>query len=89
MSTTREGSLLVFLGRLRLVVVLVLLLVRARGAAAECSRGITLYPGDLIATGTPSGVGMGMAPPTWLKPGDKVKIAIDGLGELENSFVAG
>ena len=54
-----------------------------------CSRGITLHPGDLIATGTPSGVGMGMTPPTWLKAGDTVKIAIDGLGELENRFVAG
>ena len=53
-----------------------------------CSRGITLYPGDLIATGTPSGVGMGMTPPSWLKAGDSVKIAIDGLGELENRFTA-
>lgn len=52
-----------------------------------CSRGITLYPGDLIATGTPSGVGMGMTPPRWLKAGDTVKIAIDGLGEIENRFV--
>lgn len=49
-----------------------------------CSRGITLYPGDLIATGTPSGVGMAMDPPTFLKTGDIVRIAIDGLGTLEN-----
>jgi 2-keto-4-pentenoate hydratase/2-oxohepta-3-ene-1,7-dioic acid hydratase in catechol pathway len=48
------------------------------------SRGITLYPGDLIATGTPAGVGMGMSPPRWLQPGDVVRIAIDGLGEIEN-----
>ena len=53
-----------------------------------CSRGITLYPGDLIATGTPSGVGMGMTPPSWLKAGDSVKIAIDGIGEIENRFTA-
>ena len=53
-----------------------------------CSRGITLYPGDLIATGTPSGVGMGMNPPSWLKAGDSVRIAIDGLGEIENRFAA-
>ena len=53
-----------------------------------CSRGITLYPGDLIATGTPSGVGMGMTPPSWLKAGDTVRIAIDGLGEIENLFTA-
>ena len=54
-----------------------------------CSRGITLYPGDLIATGSPAGVGMGMAPPRWLKAGDSVKVVIDGLGELENRFSAG
>ncbi len=52
-----------------------------------CSRGITLYPGDLIATGSPAGVGMGMTPPTYLKAGDSVRIAIDGLGEIENRFV--
>lgn len=51
------------------------------------SRGITLYPGDLIATGSPAGVGMGMTPPSWLKAGDSVRIAIDGLGEIENCFV--
>lgn len=52
-----------------------------------CSRGITLYPGDLIATGTPAGVGMGMSPPRWLAHGDVVRIEIDGLGVLENRFV--
>ena len=45
-----------------------------------CSRGITLYPGDVIATGTPAGVGMGMKPPRCLKAGDVVRIEIDGLG---------
>ena len=49
-----------------------------------CSRGITLYPGDVIATGTPAGVGMGMTPPTFLKHGDVVCIAIDGIGQIEN-----
>ena len=49
-----------------------------------CSRGITLLPGDIIATGTPAGVGMGFDPPRWLRPGDRVRIAIDGLGELSN-----
>ena len=52
-----------------------------------CSRGITLYPGDVIATGTPAGVGMGMSPPQYLKAGDTVRIEIDGLGSLENRFV--
>jgi 2-keto-4-pentenoate hydratase/2-oxohepta-3-ene-1,7-dioic acid hydratase in catechol pathway len=53
-----------------------------------CSRGITLYPGDIIATGTPAGVGMGMNPPRYLAAGDKVKIEIVGLGVIENEFVA-
>ncbi len=52
-----------------------------------CSRGITLHPGDLIATGTAAGVGMGMNPPRWLQHGDSVRIEIDGLGVLENPFV--
>jgi 2-keto-4-pentenoate hydratase/2-oxohepta-3-ene-1,7-dioic acid hydratase in catechol pathway len=53
------------------------------------SRGITLYPGDLIATGTPAGVGMGMKPPRYLKAGDKVRIDIERLGTIENTMVAG
>ncbi len=51
-----------------------------------CSRGITLYPGDVIATGTPAGVGMGLKPPQWLKAGDVVRIEIDGIGVIENRF---
>ena len=52
-----------------------------------CSRGITLYPGDVIATGSPAGVGMGMKPPRYLKAGDVVRIEVDGLGVIENKFV--
>lgn len=52
-----------------------------------CSRGITLLPGDVIATGTPSGVGMGMKPQRWLKAGDVMRIEIDGIGVLENKVV--
>jgi len=52
-----------------------------------CSRGITLNAGDVIATGTPAGVGMGLTPPQYLKSGDVVRIEIDGLGVLENRFV--
>jgi 2-keto-4-pentenoate hydratase/2-oxohepta-3-ene-1,7-dioic acid hydratase in catechol pathway len=48
------------------------------------SAGVTLYPGDIIATGTPAGVGIGFKPPKYLKPGDRVKIEISGLGTLEN-----
>ena len=53
------------------------------------SRGITLYPGDVIATGTPAGVGMGMQPPRYLAAGDVVRVEIDGLGAIENTFVGG
>jgi 2-keto-4-pentenoate hydratase/2-oxohepta-3-ene-1,7-dioic acid hydratase in catechol pathway len=51
-----------------------------------CSHGITLYPGDVIATGTPSGVGMGFSPPKWLRHGDVVRVEIDGVGVIENRF---
>ena len=52
------------------------------------STAFTLEPGDVIATGTPSGVILGMNPKVWLKPGDVVRIAIDQLGVLENPVVA-
>ncbi|CAM3644060.1 fumarylacetoacetate hydrolase family protein [Bordetella sputigena] len=45
------------------------------------SRFMTLYPGDLISTGTPPGVGLGMKPPVYLKDGDKMRLGIAGLGE--------
>ena len=48
------------------------------------SAGITLYPGDVIATGTPVGVGIGFKPPKYLKAGDVVRVEIDGIGMLEN-----
>lgn len=48
------------------------------------SAGITLYPGDIISTGTPEGVGIGFEPPKFLKPGDVMSIEIQGLGRLEN-----
>jgi 2-keto-4-pentenoate hydratase/2-oxohepta-3-ene-1,7-dioic acid hydratase in catechol pathway len=51
-----------------------------------CSRGITLYPGDIIATGTPAGVGMGLNPPQYLQSGDTVRVEIEGLGAIENRF---
>lgn len=49
-----------------------------------CSRGITIQAGDLIATGTPAGVGIGRSPPIYLKPGDVVEVEITGLGVLTN-----
>lgn len=51
------------------------------------SRGITLYPGDIIATGTPAGVGMGLKPPRYIGAGDVIRIEIDGIGSIENRFV--
>ena len=53
------------------------------------SRVMTLEPGDIISTGTPSGVGMAMKPQTWLQNGDTVRIEIEGIGFLENSIEEG
>eukprot|EP01112_Ceratiomyxa_fruticulosa_P016400 TRINITY_DN4949_c0_g1_i1.p1 TRINITY_DN4949_c0_g1~~TRINITY_DN4949_c0_g1_i1.p1 ORF type:complete len:313 (+),score=56.13 TRINITY_DN4949_c0_g1_i1:675-1613(+) len=51
------------------------------------SRIFTLFPGDIIFTGTPPGVGMGKTPPLWMVNGDKVRCEIDELGALDNSVV--
>ena len=51
---------------------------------AVLSSGMTLLPGDIIATGTPAGVGMGFQPPKYLQPGDEVVVDITGVGELRN-----
>jgi 2-keto-4-pentenoate hydratase/2-oxohepta-3-ene-1,7-dioic acid hydratase in catechol pathway len=48
------------------------------------SRGMTLLPGDIIATGTPSGVGFAMKPPVFLRPDDVVECAIEGIGAIRN-----
>jgi 2,4-didehydro-3-deoxy-L-rhamnonate hydrolase len=53
------------------------------------SQAITLEPGDLIATGTPAGVGVFRSPQVLLKPGDEITIEIDGVGALTNPVVAG
>ena len=53
------------------------------------SQFMTLFPGDVIATGTPPGVGMGMQPPVYLKPGDVMKLGIDNLGDQEQKCVGG
>ncbi len=52
------------------------------------SRFMTLMPGDVIATGTPPGVGMGMKPPRFLEAGDEMRLGIDGLGEQHQRVVA-
>ena len=53
-------------------------------------KGVVLAakPGDVITTGTPPGVGMGMSPPTYLKAGDTVALGIDGLGDQKQTIVA-
>ena len=51
------------------------------------SQFMTLLPGDVIATGTPSGVGMGMSPPRYLQSGDLVEMGIDGIGEIAQRIV--
>jgi 2,4-diketo-3-deoxy-L-fuconate hydrolase len=54
---------------------------------ADVSRYMTLLPGDVITTGTPPGVALGMKPPVWLKPGDIVTLGIQGLGEQRQRVV--
>jgi 2-keto-4-pentenoate hydratase/2-oxohepta-3-ene-1,7-dioic acid hydratase in catechol pathway len=51
---------------------------------AYLSTAFTLDPGDLLATGTPEGVGVGMSPPRFLQPGDVIRCEIDGIGTIEN-----
>jgi 2-keto-4-pentenoate hydratase/2-oxohepta-3-ene-1,7-dioic acid hydratase in catechol pathway len=51
------------------------------------SKFMSLQPGDIVTTGTPPGVGMGMKPPVFLKPGDKIKLSIDNLGEQNSKII--
>lgn len=55
---------------------------------ADISKGITLEPGDIIATGTPAGVGAGRTPQEWLWPGDIVVATVEGIGTLRHPVVA-
>jgi len=52
------------------------------------SQFMTLLPGDVVSTGTPAGVGLGMKPPRYLKPGDVVELGVDGLGESKQIVMA-
>ncbi|MDD5705932.1 MAG: fumarylacetoacetate hydrolase family protein [Kiritimatiellae bacterium] len=58
-----------------------------RQLVSYLSRCMTLHPGSIIMTGTPSGVGMGRKPPVWLKAGDAVTVEIEGIGALSNTVV--
>ena len=55
---------------------------------ADISAGITLEPGDIIATGTPEGVGAGRDPQEWMWPGDVIEATVDGIGTIRHPVVA-
>jgi 2,4-didehydro-3-deoxy-L-rhamnonate hydrolase len=55
---------------------------------SKLSASLPLLPGDIIFTGTPSGVGLGRTPPRWLQPGEELVSHIEGIGELRNRFLA-
>jgi 2-keto-4-pentenoate hydratase/2-oxohepta-3-ene-1,7-dioic acid hydratase in catechol pathway len=61
---------------------------RVADLIADISSGMTLEPGDIIATGTPSGVGAGRTPPEWLWPGDVLEAAVEGIGVLRHPVVS-
>jgi 2-keto-4-pentenoate hydratase/2-oxohepta-3-ene-1,7-dioic acid hydratase in catechol pathway len=54
---------------------------------AIISAEVTLEPGDVIVTGTPSGVGVFRKPPVWMEPGDLVRVEVQGIGSLTNPIV--
>lgn len=58
------------------------------GLVAELSAVVTLYPGDVVFTGTPSGVGMGRRPPRFLRPGQTLETTIAGIGTMRHTLVA-
>ena len=64
------------------------MLFSVRQLVCYASRFMTLLPGDVVATGTPAGVGMGMKPPRYLQAGDFVECGVEGLGELAQRVVA-
>jgi hypothetical protein len=55
---------------------------------AELSAIMTLEPGDIVATGTPAGVGTSRTPKRWMRPGERVRVEIEKIGALENPIVA-
>ena len=59
-----------------------------RHLVSYVSHFITLHPGDVISTGTPPGVGLGQKPPVFLKPGQTIRLSIQGLGEQVQRTVA-
>lgn len=64
------------------------MLFNVKTLVSDISQGITLEPGDIIATGTPSGVGAGRDPQEWLWPGDVIEAHVEGIGTIRNPIVA-
>jgi 2-keto-4-pentenoate hydratase/2-oxohepta-3-ene-1,7-dioic acid hydratase in catechol pathway len=64
------------------------LIVDVPGAVEYFSSFTTLVPGDVIATGTPGGVGFARKPPVWLQPGDVIEVTVEGVGTIRNRVVA-
>ncbi|MBC7202563.1 MAG: fumarylacetoacetate hydrolase family protein, partial [Pusillimonas sp.] len=64
------------------------MLFNVKTLVSDISQGITLEPGDIIATGTPSGVGAGRNPQEWLWPGDVIEACVEGIGTIRNPIVA-
>lgn len=64
------------------------MILRIADQIAYLSSAFTLEPGDLIATGTPEGIGMGIDPPSFLDVGDVVRCEIDRIGAIENRVIA-
>ncbi len=75
-------------GQLRQKASTALMIHSIRAQIAHLSQAITLEPGDVIATGTCSGVGIGMNPPSYLQPGDVVRAEVGGIGAIENRVIA-
>lgn len=63
------------------------MLFKVHDLISDLSTGITLEPGDIIATGTPEGVGAGRSPQEWMWPGDVIECGVEGIGELRNPVV--
>jgi acylpyruvate hydrolase len=65
-----------------------LMLVDVPSAVEFFSSFTRLVPGDVIATGTPGGVGFARTPPVWMQPGDVIEVTVEGLGTIRNRVVA-
>jgi ureidoglycolate lyase len=60
-----------------------------RKLVSYLSQFMTLHPGDIISTGTPSGVGLSLKPPKYLRPGQTIRLSVEGLGEQNQRTMQG